>query len=217
MFKIGDSVRVKTNVPLDPNQREYAGKIGVISDNHKSLPGIKFPNNVPLVAFSFEKLEHANVSELEELVRRVNEGIAAVYKITNRPDKDTVEAVFSSGGIYKWNKVRCDFDIGTTLRIKQKTKFVFPEMKVAGHVTILIDEGKTVKVGCQVYPRKSLMEDLRMLTCGQSYGRDTDQYTLRATRNGVQDIAGSNVIVPWDQVEKLLKALEDYDRLKENE
>lgn len=201
MFKIGDKVKVKRRRSLSSSF--LAGRIGIImSINHtnnyltldiegKDFNGLWF-DEVELVSEN---------SELEELVKKANEGFKAIREMRDK-HHNNVELLRSfedkdyrdiSGYV-----IDMSYDFTPNIRIKSKVH----KFKVANWEAEI--NGENVKIGCAKFEKINLKFDLNaILNENQSGGYN---YHLRSTRTGIY--YESSNFISYDTAEKLLKELQ---------
>lgn len=200
MFKIGDKVKVKRRRSLSSSF--LAGRIGIImSINHtnnyltldiegKDFNGLWF-DEVELVSEN---------SELEELVKKANEGYKAI-KLINKNYNNQVEIKIVFNGENpdkKWEDLQFECTDLMEYRIKSKVH----KFKVANWEAEI--NGENVKIGCAKFEKINLKFDLNaILNENQSGGYN---YHLRSTRTGIY--YESSNFISYDTAEKLLKELQ---------
>lgn len=212
-FKVGDKVRL---IDKYPYAGLITGEIGIVT----SLEGLCFSVNRKTGCTNphWELVEAAN--ELEELVKKVNDGSSAYDLILNKYRKE-VEYVPFSKKIYRDLNDKDDVEF-QDIRIKQKT---FEPFYVGAKECCSYDpktgqgsghtgpcrgkwevrlEGDTVSVGCQKFEALNLYYGLKALNEGCSTYEHTT-FTLKATKNGVWHEKGQ---ISWKDSEKIVAALE---------
>lgn len=198
-FKKGDKVR--RIVPVDDEKlygklgniytvNKYVFKKGMILDE---LPGGCSPE-------SFELVSESN--ELEELVKKANEGYLAIKKLHNYLDQIEVKIVFKNEkDDDKWEKLESEPTDHMEYRIKPKTR----KFKVANWDAEI--NGNEVKIGCKTFDLKWLKTELNLMCKKDSKINcsDNGKTGISACRMG---ISCSGNTITWEQAEELLKELE---------
>lgn len=171
----------------------------VVQDNGEHGIGIK--GSFATVYTSYDQLESIGECNLEELVRKANEGYRAVHQIFKRyPD----EVDFSSYNYPqdKWDTtVNWDSSRLKPSEFRVKPKPIFEPFTVGQNWKVELD-GQNVKVGCKNYNAKKLKEGLVDLNNGHS--RSHNSLDLFATKKGVRE---GEYLISWEDADKLLEAL----------
>lgn len=144
-------------------------------------------------------------SELGELVRKANEGLAALVKIEN--DFTEKCELTKSPGSTDFFTVgsACIYQAGDVIRIKKAPAFEPFKLKDSGHkVTVAESAISAVFVGCQSFDLVWLRTGLRGL-CKDGVTQSDGTNPLVATRTGVRRLGSE---ITWADADQLLAALE---------
>jgi hypothetical protein len=176
-FQVGDTVRV-----VDESGNRSSCRFGDIC-TVISLPKPENPNCIFVLNTNTNKefgmydyrfeLVHAGESrkrnELEELVRKANEGIRAVDRIVQEfPGMvlyPVMDQTLGSNKIGKGTRNRCEFDRGTVLEIIKLPAFVPFDIR-AGRVE-LDESGTTLRIGCQSFIAYEVLQACNALLGGE--------------------------------------------------
>ena len=142
--------------------------------------------------------EEAPTSELEELVKKANEGYDAVTLIRTKYS-DQVEAIhMGMGGV--WTAITPERDCDPSNRnrsVRIKTKPAFEPFPIAQWMVSL--DGQNIKVGCKSFMCSVLKLGLQMTA------RDGNDSVLglKATKNGIKY---KEYQITWDEADQLIEA-----------
>ncbi len=199
-FKVGDKVKC---ISLGLNN-ECFGVIGniytVLNPELENRDMMIREANMSVSPDRFELVEE-NMTELEELVKKANEGYLAVNKILINY-RNSVEYNDKNSKEYReviWTAVY------TQLRIKPKPKF--EPFTVGQGWRVELNPTGGVNVGCQNFEVR-ILKDALYTVCKQNHTsslHDLNGGKLEAGRTGVH-FKGHKIT--WEEAEKLLTALE---------
>lgn len=139
----------------------------------------------------------SNTSELEELVKKANEGYKA-RDLINEKYRDKVE--FNGGKDYPWTSNWIHCEDGKQYRVKVVLKF---ESFSVGKCWLVKLEGETLHIGCQTFNAKQLKVFLE----GSVRDKTPQGCGFNCSRKGLYHTS-KNEWLTWDEAEKILVALE---------
>lgn len=190
MFKVGD--KDSGFPPL-----LYFDKIYTIKGSIYKMPKQYYLDETGDLYWNANRFELVESSELEELVKKANEGYKAIDLLF---EKYSLDLEIKSKA-HDW----VPFDYGGDLsRINREIKIKSKVHKFKAANWEAEINGKIVKIGWTKFEKNQLKFDLNaILNANQSGGH---YYSLKTTRTGIY-YEGSNFI-SYDDAEKLLKELE---------
>lgn len=164
-----------------------------------------------------EDMKSKERRELEELVRKANEGDAAMVELSNRHDRSNIEYSFGKGDP---NWLKMYHHIPTQFRIKpEEKKPAFETFLITGlakgcseddwEVKHVLDEpGVEVTIGCRKFRGAAdLCEGLKQLRDGNWKNWDSNDARLTpAGAKGFKDQDGN--VVSWADCDRIIAALE---------
>lgn len=207
MFKPGDVVRIKDSSKLSHSDWGDGKTTFVVSETDggtfRGRSWTHFQNGYGNYTDAFELVEPG----LEELVRKANDGFAAIGELQTRFD-GKVECKGNLAWITEGNAVA--LDVAKNRFAITKPKPTFPALRVGGYdVTVLEGEDRPLKIGCQRMHFAHTLEALRNMTRGTSYGETTGDIDLRGCREGIREL-NTGKLISWADAVKLLETMEAY-------
>lgn len=171
----------------------------------------------------------AGSDELDTLIAKANDGLAALARLSSR--KDEVESRHRDGSVAPCHPSYEIFEVlyshlasgylagEIQLRRKQKPRPQFAAFDTSNGWRVCLDvPHDEIHVGCQRFERKKLTEALRNLIDNNEDGTHVDGLDLGATRKGVEYIEYDGVtpershVLPWPDAEALYEALKKYEQ-----
>lgn len=206
-FKAGDKIRRFKHPYPGYNESGNSPKLGYIytfvfytSSYNKELVVKELDGLLSAECFELVK---ENMTELEQLVKHVNDGEDARRIIIKKYINEVEYKVHEFGGDYKPLNGSIDTYI---LKIKEKPKF--KPFQITGDLNVGIF-GEELHIGCQKFIpdlAKGILEDL--LKYNVSFTQRGNDF-FKASRKG---IIYNGYLLLWSDAEKILNALEEMDK-----
>lgn len=201
MFKVGDKVRaINTNAVASyvideictVKSRESATQMTLIRPNGQKYSGAVDANWT---------LVEESMSELEQLVKKANEGNEARVILFNKYDNEIeIDKEVYRGEPAALNKALISID---NLRIKPKPFF---KPFTVGSSWLVKLEGRNVSVGCKNFTDSVLMTALDDMCKNSKCEQTVHGYKLSAKRTGI--ILDGQFEISWADAERIVAALE---------
>jgi hypothetical protein len=148
------------------------------------------------------------MTELEELVKKANDGWEAICKLySNYPDK--TEAFYKMHGEpvanpdWQFTQGKCNNFVKFRIKKKEFTPFYVGQASKNNWKVYL--EGEFLHIGCQKFNAK----DLKNFLEGAIYGTTPQGQGFNCSKRGLYHTNTNNTLT-WEDAEKILKAFEDH-------
>lgn len=153
-------------------------------------------------------MHYHQVVELEELVRKANEGLATILKLRNEHG-DKIEQLHSAYP-EKWDNIS-DWSYTCKFKFRIKPKKEFESFITTNGWEIEI-VNNLLKIGCKTmsFSLKEIKRTLQDL-CNDNCIRSLCG-NFHAKRTGIIQTGGGLNILPWTDADRILKQLEEMDK-----